>query len=437
MSAEVSPAPLAGGSGVGDGVVVTQRRMRLVWLVLWSGFAGFLLLCAGLAFATFAFATRSSEVRGATLERKHGQQLEVQRAGSREWVLFPSSALTITLNEGDSVRTGEDTDALITLMPHLDNSTVQLYYASEIRLDTLRTSRFLDQEKTIGLTQRQGIVQYSMADRSPYASVVTTIYTEQARITLADNTTARVSLVHGPASAPPYSQVVAQGGTTLVWVGDQAAHPAPGQQVRAYAGGTLLSPERASDELFRNVEFVTPPEAPDEVLAGWTASPGPRDPQDGAHVITHTEAVDLEPRSVELTRATNAQGGLKVVLHQELNNQQVNFYGTLTLQLRVKVVDQPPTSSAGGPYPLLLQMHYYDQAGHEKTWEWGFYYDPQAATPPPNDPASPLVKKGAWQERTFDLKRLVPDMAQLRAVEVVGNGPQFSVWVSGLSLIGK
>lgn len=436
----MSAAP-AEAARPGAPALVARRRMRLAWLLVWAGFLGFLLLCAGSAFAVYAYGTRASDARTATLERQHGGQLEVQRAGSREWVLFPSgpATTTLTLNEGDAVRTGPDTDALITLF---DKSTLQIYYASEVALDGMRSSRFLDQEKGFTLNQRAGVVKYSLADRSPYARAGATVQTAQARVVLGDNTTVRVSLLGAPQTTTPYTQVVAQGGSVLVRAGATgAARPQPGEMVRAYAGGTLRSPEAASDELLANAELVTPPQAPNEIWAGWTASPGPEDTTalTGAHVITHTTESGIEPTSFELTRSSRATGTSQVVVRQSLGDRQVSFYRTLTLNLQVKIVEQPATVDPAGPYPLTVRLRYYDQDGRERTWETGFYADPTGATPGADQSdSSSLVKKGAWQKRSFDLKQLAPgNPARLSSLEIVGSGPQFSVWISQLSLIGQ
>src|SRR5438094_393834 len=91
----------------GAGYVVAGGRRA----ALWVGFASFLLLCAGSAYGVFAYATRfTTPAEAATVER-HGDLLEVERAGLRDW----TSVTTATLNEGDAIRTGPDTDAIIRL----------------------------------------------------------------------------------------------------------------------------------------------------------------------------------------------------------------------------------------------------------------------------------------------------------------------------------
>jgi hypothetical protein len=416
-----------------------RRRTRLAWLLLWLGFLGFLVLCVGAALGVFAFATGADVARTATLVRAHRTQLEIQRAGQREWTLFPSDAREVILNEGDAVRTGPDTDALIELF---DNSTLQLYYSSEVELTTLRTSRFFDRKKTVVVEQRRGVVNYSIAPPAPNLTgdlqVTSGEGADQVRATLPDSAIVRVSIVGADRTTVPYTQVTVVKGEPVVALSGSYARPVPGQMVRAFAGGTLRSPEETLEELFVNGALVAPPEDPTEVVQGWKIVPNPNTTIDPPQAITHTEALAAaEVRSVELTRATGQEGPQQIVMQQDLGGQQVGFYRTLTLQAQVKVVAQPPETGPNGPFPLSLRLHYYDQEGLERTWIQVFYYDDSDGAAARVDPTGALVRKGAWQERTYDLKQLAPDMVRLGWFEVVGEGTEFSVWVSGLSLVGQ
>ena len=432
MSAEAIPGASPAAPATVAVPVIERQRMRLAWLTIWGALLAFILLCAGVSAGGYIYATRASEQHTALLEQMHGSLLEVQRAGRRDWTVVLTGGLT--LDEGDAVRTGPNTDALITLFDH---STLQLYYGSEVMLSRLRTSRYLDQEKTIEIEQRQGVVLYSMSDPSPYAALHAGVRTAQADVALGDNTTARVSLVDATPGNAPYTLVVLKFGRAAVREGDAHAQLVPDEQVRAYAGGTLHSPEPASDELLANGKFEDPPQDPDEAWAGWTIDPVPvAGTASGAQVITHTGGIELQ--STELTRAANQTGAQWVVLKQDLAGQQVAYYRTLALTLSVKVVDQAVDTSPSGPYPLTVRMHYYDQSGQEHIWEHGFYYAGPGMPPAPDDRSATVVQKGAWQKWSFDLKSLASsDMSRLGWLEVRGSGAQFSVWVTDLSLIGQ
>src|SRR5437763_260310 len=97
--------------GVGFRLFVVEHARRL-------GLGG--------AYGAFYYTQHAGETRDARLELAHGAKLEVRRFGQKTWNLVPQ---TTTLGEGDSVRTGPDTDALITLF---DQSTVQLYYSTTV-----------------------------------------------------------------------------------------------------------------------------------------------------------------------------------------------------------------------------------------------------------------------------------------------------------------
>ncbi len=437
MSAGAAPgAGLTGSPDLSDRRTTTGairvRRMRVAWAMIWLGLIGFVLLCGLGAFAIFTYTTSASVTQSATVQRMHGSLLEVRRAGEREWRVV-SEPFTTTLKEGDSVRTGADTAAFLTLF---DGSAVTVYSSSEIKLDALQASRYGNQEKRVAVSQVRGVVTYGLADRNPYGKLDARVTTDQAQITLGDNTTVRITMLAAVRTTPASTQVVVQRGTTVVMANNEYARPKPNEMVQVYTGRPLATPELATDELFANGGFETPPDDPDEVYAGWIALPGPTAPIEGAHVITHTEETAGEPRSVELTRSATQSGATRVTVKQDLN-RQVSFYHTLRLHLQVRVVEQSPDTDPNGPYPLILQMHYYDQEGHERIWEQGFYYASGGNNATPSNPTDALVKRGLWQTREYDLKKLAPDAVRLGWLDVIGNGTQFSVWVSELSLIGK
>ena len=111
--------------------------------MLGLGLAGFCVLCVGVAFGAFGYAAGASVPQTGVLERENGNLLEVQLAGHREWRVFTG---TMTLNEGDAVRTGPNTSALITLFDD-QSITVHVFYSSEVRLATLEASRYGDQQR--------------------------------------------------------------------------------------------------------------------------------------------------------------------------------------------------------------------------------------------------------------------------------------------------
>jgi hypothetical protein len=153
-------------------------------------------------------------------------------------------------------------------------------------------------------------------------------------------------------------------------------------------------------------------------------------------VVTHTEETAGEPRSIELTRAATQSGATRVTVKQDLN-RQVSFYHSLVLHLQVRVVEQSPATTPSGPYPLIIQMHYYDQEGHERIWEQSFYYDAGGSNAGPSSLTEARVKRGLWQPLEYDLKKLATDAVRLGWFDIIGNGTQFSVWVSELSLVGQ
>jgi hypothetical protein len=160
---------IAGGSEAGRGEALAapgpapaqadSRYRKLAWLVMGTGFVIFCLLCAGIVVGAAYYSQHASVVpeTAATVELAHGTKLEVQHAGQKAWNLVSKAT---QVSEGDSIRTGQDTDALLTLF---DQSTVQLYYSSTVTLKRIRSSQFLNQFKEMRLVQSSGSIKVAAA----------------------------------------------------------------------------------------------------------------------------------------------------------------------------------------------------------------------------------------------------------------------------------
>ena len=143
--------------------------------------------------------------------------------------------------------------------------------------------------------------------------------TDQARVALSEHSTVRVNLIGPAPDSAPYTRVVLQQGRAVVLAGDVPARAElnmPDYEVRAYAGGTLRSPEPASEELFANGGFVAPPEDPGEVFAGWKVNPNP-DRRAGGRPGDHPHGGG-GAASVELTRPAQNTGAQWIVISQDL-----------------------------------------------------------------------------------------------------------------------
>lgn len=412
------------------------RYRRLAWLALGVGFTVFCLLCVSGLYGLFYYSQHAEEPNTAHLELAHGTKLEVRRAGQKAWNVVP---LTTTLLEGDSVRTGQDTDALITLF---DGSIVQLYYSTTVTLGHMWNSRFLDQFKDMRLEQDGGTVKVAAAAMAPYAAMKLQVISPDDEIVVSVPESS-VTLITIPDAPTNNLRMTVSGylGRTLVNTPAASQQISLGEMCRVYADGTILGPTLAATELIDNGSFVQPKNNPNtELAAGWRITVLPAEPP-SPPVETRVLSETLSGRFVARISRGEAPGGeappdlVQVVLRQEMD-APVNFYQSLTFKATVQVAAQ--TFVGQGLYPLALRITYVDAEGKGGFWERDFYI--RSSSFLPGTTTVPLDAAVWWpppdRDEGWDLMAQAPAPARIRAVEVIVTGRTFNVSVTDLSLIG-
>ncbi len=447
-----------------------QRHRIIAWVVLLSSFALFCLLVYGIfQLGGFIYDNATTSL-SATVQRNTGNDLTIKTVSSARFAV-PFS-YTTQVNEGDSIRTGGDTQADIAFP---DGSIVHIFPNSQVTITQIKASRFSRDHIDVTITQqpipdtdpRQGsiiIVGVPQVTSSGYHSSQVIVHTSAdtsqpiARISIAPYSTVRISTATDPNSNQPYSRAMVQHGTVQV-----SAMPGPSNaaqvgldQMATVGFGGQPSLAAAWDEFVVDGNY-----ARDEVdnLSKQTSVWGPvRFGQggDGGGVngqvaITDTLVYTGAEHAAYFYRNAPALGysGVltdyaSVAIGQELNRDLSPYLsgGILRLSADVKLINQ---SVLGGgfsyvEYPLIFKITYQNSSnGSELAWQYGYYFNPD-----PNRPVDPTLGKqiaeGQWVH--IELPNLLAieqlkGMKRLVRLEVYAAGHEYAALVTNISLAAR
>lgn len=456
-----------------DGVPVKLvERTRQVWVVLIFSTLAFLLLCGALFAGVSGFLEGVTVSNSAKLEVLPGSALAVQRHGTTAPELITG---TTNLKEGDVITTGHNDQAFITMF---DAGTIAMSFDTQLELDKLRTNRFFQSAKEIGLALHTGVARFSTSDSDGYASAQYTVSTDQADVQIEPNSHVRVT-VQGQQADKTTQVVVDDGRATLLSHGKRLE---VGAAQMAWASGNDVpqGPVEAQQDLIKNGDFKEQPTSSAEEIengglgtAGWLPIRDERT-QSSAPVsisVTSERFGASELQAVKLTSQGGPDQYALVGIRQYINSP-VDFLHTHTIELTATIKLVTQGLSAGGPrgdvYPLIIRIVYTDADGKPHDWKRYFYF--QGADPDLSDLTRIKVPEATWQSTgeliegrlnraaheipassknrgdieasirsLFVLKSPTKgqNVAVINAIEVYGYGTQFQSWITGVSLLAR
>jgi hypothetical protein len=428
-------------------VVRTSQRARAVWAVIALSTSLFVALCALGGIGVSRYLSTVTITQTASLELRQGSQLVVRRRLALSSELVNSRT---TLNEGDEAQNGENTEAFLQLF---DGSTVQTYFSTTLRIDSLRTSQFFQNLKEANIYLRSGTAVLATADLGGYSSANYQLYTDQAEIDIGSATKVRVS-VEGQGPQQVTQATVTYGSATMQSHG-RKLDLRPGTLASVTGDNPPEGPSVAEEELVVNGSFEDPPTSgAEEIVNGGlgTAAWQPiRDQSSDTQTEPGTASVVTETlpglgvvKAALIDRQVGGDRYARVGIRQDIN-RPVDFYRTIKLAATVKVVRQ--SFEAGGPqgnlFPLTIRVTYSDSDRVQHEWKHSFYLGSGKTSA--KDPATTLVPQGSWiptsqlSDDQFVLKSANTglDIAVINSIEVYGYGTQFQGWVTGLSMVGR
>ena len=404
------------------------RYQRLAWLVLLASFVTFLLIVIGGPLAARHYLNTATVVRPATLEVI--QSIVQVDAGANSPTLAVTDRAPVT--EGQTITTGPESRALLTLF---DNSTLQIYPRTEVRVVSLREPRFA----RWGLSNLPNDLAFEVVTGTIRVGVALpgVNRTTPAFVTTTPNVSA--TLVEGG-----YFFDVNVVGTNVHAYNNRAEVTSlyTGQTVTLHRGertsvapGASPSPPTATE-----YNYITNGDFSSQLNDAWkiTVDQG----GDGPSVDPEADIVNTGDRwalhfyrtGAEYAPGRGNHATIKAV--QTLNRNLPDPYSSLRLRAEVRILNQ--SLSGGGylatEYPLILRVVYKDAYGSLNEWWKGFYVQNDAGNPVTH---GVQVRQGVWAPVEFDLRQEIPNLPpfQIVSVEARAAGWDFDSQVSDLRLI--
>lgn len=427
----IADAPVAPPAGA---ALLRRRYERLAWLILLAAFAAFLALVIGGPLAVRYYVNNAMVARTADLEVIR-PFVQVRSAPNTAPIAVSDQA---RLDEGQFIITDNESRGLLTFF---DNSTVQVYPNTIVRLDTLRAPRFgmwglSERHNQVALEVVSGTIKVGVAPQIPTAGPQTDFQVTSPHMTAQLGDGGYFFDVTGDATdAQAYN-------TTAVVASRAGGTPVNvrrGEHTRIIAGRLPEQPAAGEVDLIADGDFR------DKGTVPPTGSTGPWEMKidqgsDGGGVDPAWEVVDAGDRQAlhfkrsgsEVAPGRGNYAAARAI--QTLNRNLPNPYTSLKLRADVKIDSQ--SLSGGGylstEYPLILRVLYKDVYGSDVEWFKGFYIQNDNGNPTLN---GEQIRPGVWVPVEFDLHQegLLP--FQIMSIEVRASGWDFDSSVSNIQLV--
>ncbi len=397
---------------------MTKDPHKMAWLVLLSAFTIFCLLAVSVPLGIRWYLINATANHEATLEVIQGTVL-VWEPGAGAPMGTTSST---NVPEGSTIRTDASSRAFLTFF---DKSTATLSFDTEARLAAMRSPRF-------GLSSRPD-------------SLLLRISRGQVNIGVA-------LPVNGPlefqAISPHMTALLKEGSYSLKVTGDSSRIIVHLGTAQVTAQGSTVSLEQRERTTVRTGEAPGQPVAAAENLlangsleedlsVGWQAYN--EQGGDGGDVDGEVSVVELpgtNSRAVRFFRTGSGGNHCETVIRQDLNEEISDLVTSISLYLRVRLVNQ--SLSGGGylssEYPLMIRLEYEDVYGSEAHWTHGFYYQNEDGNPTMH---GERIAHNVW----FDygsgniLESIYPRPARLKSLLIYASGWDYESMVSDVGLV--
>ena len=396
---------------------VTSRRsyrglQRLAWATLVVSFILFLAVVFSLPHAMRLIVESIRRDVSVPVRVISGQEVYVHAAGSPSWVVRFDETV---LNPGDSIRTDENSRALLVLP---DYSTVLMYPNSSVTLKSSNLVRYQPDKMQIVLEQVKGRSRIGVAP----------VRLPERRVFRVHASTFTATLMEGSYTveviAEARSSLAARLGNALVTDGERVLSLSARQRVTTIDGRLPEAPLPAAQDLIQQGDFAAPEP---EVRAHWT--------EEDRSIDAPSGTVAFGDDGVHLKREGEGHG--QTVLLQHINRDVWDFE-ELVLRARVKAIDQslPGGGWKGTEYPVMLRIHYRDISGEEREWSRGFYYFVPTEEGFLTKNAT-NIEQDTWYTFEQNILQLAQCPVFIRSIEVAAAGHSYEGVVQYISLVGE
>ncbi len=421
--------------------ISAERQMRRAWRVLLLCTVCFAIIISAVSTGYLTYRSNATRPRGGLVSSfLTGAQAQVRGKQRADWY---DVSVDSALNEGDTVRTGDDTRMRITLF---DGTLVELFANTVVTFDRLRASQYLERNATIALRQDSGRIAVTESSDSPFARTSITVGARGATVEARQpGTSFRVLILPGLGTERDRTDVsVLDGGDVSVSGAGQEVTVANGQQTIVYAGSAPSPAAIKQTELLDNGDFKNAARGQDP--AHWEVK---RD--DGGDGNLNRATWELVPDTIRGQPVTalhfvrtggNTDGDL-VGMQQAIAFGELDEYDSVVLSADVKIVSQNLSGggTVGSEYPMTFLVRYVTQRNDPVEKGFGFYMQNDAGNPTQSATLiGAPVKPGEWTTVQFnlkDLKLVYPAPYKIVNLFVYASGHDYDAYVANVSIVAK
>lgn len=416
-------------------------QTRRAWRVLTLSFVCFAILLSGLGLGYRTYRTNATRPRGGAVRQIiTGNQAQVRLRQQTNWNDVTAGSI---INEGDTVRTGDDTRMKVALF---DDTLVELSANSEVTFESLRASQYIDRNAAILLRQDYGRLVVSANPDTPFTRMQLDVRTRGGTIEARQpGTRFRVLVLPGQEGDPGRVDVsVLDGADVIVAAAGQRVSVANGQQTVITVGAAPSAPSVKQRELVENGDFRLGLNSRDQAPSHWT-----KEQDDGGDGVGTPAVEEIVPDTVR-GQSVNAchfirSGGNNdsdlIAIKQLLAFSELDEYDSVVLSADVKIVSH--SLSAGGvrgsEYPLIFLVRYVNAKNDPQEVGRAFYtHNEDGNRTDYGTVQGAQVKPGVWNE-TFhwDLKQVYPVPYKLVSIMVYASGHDYDASVANISIVAK
>jgi len=418
-----------------------RAQTRSAWRVLLVSFACFSLLAAGVTAGFTTYRANATKPRGGNVRQiVTGNQVQVR---SRQQSFWHDIAEGGSVGEGDTIRTGDDTQIKVTLF---DDSLVELSANTEVTFDRLRASQYIDKNATIALRQDHGRLIVTANPDTIYNRVLIDVRSLGSTIEARQpGTRFRVLALPGQQDGPGRVDVsVLNGPDVTVEGAGQRVTVANGQQSIISVGVAPTAPSVKQRDLVENGAFQLGVNAHDQLPTHWEQIAD--DGGDGG-TVRGTEGVVPETvrgqpvNALHFSRAGGNVDSDLIGIRQPLAFSELDEFDSVVLSADVKIVSHSLSGGGalGSEYPVVFLVRYVSAKNDPIEVGRAFFtQNDDGNRTETNVLQGTQIKPGVWADTFhFDLKQAYPSPYKLVSIQVYASGHDYDAYVANLSIVAK
>lgn len=418
-----------------------RAQTRSAWRILLVSFACFSLLAAGVTAGFTTYRANATKPRGGNVRQiVTGNQTQVR---SRQQSFWHDIAEGGSISEGDTIRTGDDTQIKVSLF---DDSVVELSANTEVTFDRLRASQYIDKNAAIALHQDYGRLIVTANPDTIYNRVLIDVRSLGSTIEARQSGTRfRVLVLPGQQDSPGRVDVsVLNGPDVTVDGAGQRVTVANGQQSIVSVGAAPTAPSVKQRDLVENGAFRLGVNTQDQLPTHWEGYAD--DGGDGGNVRA-TESIVPETvrgqpvNALHFSRTGGNVDSDLIGVKQSLAFSELDEFDSVVLSADVKIVSHSLSGGGtlGSEYPVVFLVRYVSAKNDPIEVGRAFYTQNDDGNRTATNVLQGIqIKPGVWAD-TFhwDLKQAYPAPYKLVSIQVYASGHDYDAYVANLSIVAK